>query len=143
MIVASPHTPPRPPSLSLSLSLSLSFSLSLPPKCIHSPLLLLGNFVCFFFIIINFSKKIFQEYHQSVKQFGSRSSPTFCRVQTVCKGYQQSTKVATSGERINARYSYKQMSNSNKACMFMNGTLLTVSFLYFTACSNINNSRTC
>ena len=23
-------------------------------------------------------KKIFQEYHQSVKQFGSRSGPTFC-----------------------------------------------------------------
>ena len=24
-------------------------------------------------------EKLFQEYHQSVKQFGSRSGPTFCR----------------------------------------------------------------
>ena len=24
-------------------------------------------------------QKLFQEYHQSVKQFGSRSGPTFCR----------------------------------------------------------------
>ena len=28
---------------------------------------------------INFSEKFFQEYHQSVKQFGSRSGPTKCR----------------------------------------------------------------
>ena len=35
-------------------------------------------FVCLFFKL-TFSKKIFQEYHQSVKQFGSRSGPTFCR----------------------------------------------------------------
>ena len=31
------------------------------------------------FFKINFSKIISQEYHQSVKQFGSRSDPTFCR----------------------------------------------------------------
>ena len=28
---------------------------------------------------INFFEIFFQEYHQSVKQFGSRSGPTFCR----------------------------------------------------------------
>ena len=30
-----------------------------------------------FFKIIFFFEKLFQEYHQSVKQFGSRSGPTF------------------------------------------------------------------
>ena len=42
-----------------------------------------GNFACFFvvcgfFFKINFFKNIFQENHQSVKQFGSRSGPMFC-----------------------------------------------------------------
>ena len=32
-----------------------------------------------FFLKINFFKKFFQEYHQSVKQFGPRSGLTFCR----------------------------------------------------------------
>ena len=54
-------------------------------------------------------KKIIQEYYQSVKQFGSRSGTTKIRpdilsgliwIQTVCKGYQQTTKVATSRERV-------------------------------------------
>ena len=31
------------------------------------------------FFMINFSEKSFQEYDQSVKQFGSRSGQTFCR----------------------------------------------------------------
>ena len=35
--------------------------------------------VDFFFKLAFFQKKIFQEYHQSVKQFGYRSGPTFCR----------------------------------------------------------------
>ena len=46
-------------------------------------LCMLGNFTCFFvicsFFKTIFSKKIFPEYHQSVKQFGSRSGPTFCQ----------------------------------------------------------------
>ena len=41
-----------------------------------------------------YSKNSFKENYQSVKQFGS-SSPTF-GVQTVCKGSQQTTKVAIS-----------------------------------------------
>ena len=46
-------------------------------------LCMLGNFACFFVICgfcfkSTFSKKIFQEYHQSVKQFGSRSVLMFC-----------------------------------------------------------------
>ena len=32
-----------------------------------------------FFFKINFFKNNFQEYHQSVKQFGSRSGPSFVR----------------------------------------------------------------
>ena len=30
------------------------------------------------FFNFNFFEKFFQEYHQSVKQFGSRSEPTLC-----------------------------------------------------------------
>ena len=46
-------------------------------------LCMLGNFACFFvvcrlFTKMNFFKKIFQKYHQSVMQFGSGSGPTFC-----------------------------------------------------------------
>ena len=43
---------------------------------------MLGNFACFFIIcgffsfLIYFLENVFQEYHQSVKQFGSRSGPT-------------------------------------------------------------------
>ena len=33
---------------------------------------------CFFFQNQLFFEKFFQEYHQSVKQFGYRSGPTFC-----------------------------------------------------------------
>ena len=46
------------------------------------------------FFKINFFQKLFSECFQNVKQLGSR-------VQTVCKGYQQMTKVATIKERIN------------------------------------------
>ena len=31
------------------------------------------------FFKMNIFEKLIREYHQSVKQFGSRSSPTFCR----------------------------------------------------------------
>ena len=34
---------------------------------------------CWFFSKSIFFEKLFQEYHQSVKQFGSTSSPTVCR----------------------------------------------------------------
>ena len=42
-----------------------------------------------------YSKNSFKENYQSVKRFGSSSGPTF-GVQTVCKGPQQTTKVAIS-----------------------------------------------
>ena len=47
-------------------------------------LCMLGNFTCFCcrqltFLKISFLKKIFQDHYQSVKQFGSRSGPTFVR----------------------------------------------------------------
>ena len=50
------------------------------------------------FFKINFFKKLFQEHYQSIEQFGSRSGRTFC--QTVYKGYQQTTKVDASKERV-------------------------------------------
>ena len=52
--------------------------------------------VCgFLFLKLTFSKKVFQEYHQNVKQFASRLILfSLIWVQTVCKGYQQATKFA-------------------------------------------------
>ena len=47
-------------------------------------LCMLCNFACFFLFFCRLwtclflLKKLFQEYHQSVKQFGSRLGPTFC-----------------------------------------------------------------
>ena len=48
------------------------------------------------FFKINFFEKVFQEYHQSVKQLGSSSGLTFVGLiwlQTVCKSYQQTAPV--------------------------------------------------
>ena len=60
---------------------------------------ILGNFyqfvVCFLFLFfqVRLFQNSFQECHQSDKQFGSRSVPTFCRAfiwnKAVCKDYQQ------------------------------------------------------
>ena len=47
------------------------------------------------FYKINFFKKIFQEYHQSVNILSG-----LIWVEAVCKGYQQTTKVTTSRERV-------------------------------------------
>ena len=72
-------------------------------------LCMLGNFSHFcrpllkFYFKINFFKKIFQEYYQSVKWFGSRSGPTFW-VQNVCKVYQQTIKIAPSKLKIKDIY---------------------------------------
>ena len=58
----------------------------------------------FFFLKINFFKKIFLEYHQCQTvwiQISPDVSSGLIWVQTVCTGYQQMTKVATSWERIN------------------------------------------
>ena len=50
-----------------------------------------------------FEKKI-QEHYQSANQFGSRSGPyvqsVLIWVQTVCKNYQHTIKVAASKERV-------------------------------------------
>ena len=70
---------------------------------------MLGNFACFFcglriFFLINFFKNIFQEYHQIVKQFGSRSGPTFCLAWSGSKLFagviSRWQKFATSRERV-------------------------------------------
>ena len=95
--------------LPFQVSLFARFTWLLPFTLYH-----LGNFshffvVCWFFSKSNFSKNsfrnmiwvsssldpdpVFQEYDQSVKQFGSRSGPTFLSsliwFQTLCKSYQQ------------------------------------------------------
>ena len=61
-----------------------------------------GYVACFcccllIFFKINFFEKIFQEYHQIVKQFGSRSGLTsgLIWIQTVSKGNQQMALVVT------------------------------------------------
>ena len=52
--------------------------------CFYLTPCMLGNFSCFWcllltFFKINFFKKFFQEQYQSIKWFGPRSGPTFCR----------------------------------------------------------------
>ena len=80
-------------------------------KSVLLTLCMLGNFACFFvvcgfffFFKLTFSKKIFQEHHQGVKQIGSRSGPMFLSgliwIQTICKGYKQMSKFATCVERV-------------------------------------------
>ena len=72
---------------------------------------MLGNFACFFGICgfsfkMNFFKKIFQEYHQCQTiwiQIRPDVLSGLIRVQTVCKGYQQTTKVPTSWEKVNKK----------------------------------------
>ena len=68
---------------------------------------ILHAFLSFVDIFLNnFSKtNIFQEYHQCQTvwiQIRPDVLSGLIGVQTVCKGYQQTTKVATSGERIAA-----------------------------------------
>ena len=52
-----------------------------------------------FFFKINYFKKFFQEYHQSVKQFGSRSGPTFCLAWSGSKLF---TKVSVKEKKVAA-----------------------------------------
>ena len=53
--------------------------------------------ICWLFFKINFYKKLFQEYYQSVKEFRSRSGRTLCwcwsGFKLFAKGYQQATKI--------------------------------------------------
>ena len=62
------------------------------------------SFTLYYWAIFNsLNVGFFFQYHQGVKQFGSRSGPTFCEAWSgsiVCKGYQQMTKVAASWQRI-------------------------------------------
>ena len=51
-------------------------------------LCMLGTFTCFLSSI-----NYFQKYHQSVKQYGSRSGLTFVKPE-LCRGYQQVTPLA-------------------------------------------------
>ena len=63
-----------------------------------------------FFFKISFFEKFFQEYHLSVKRFGSRSGLTehvlsgLIWFQTVCKSYQQTTLVGKESKLIYRLY---------------------------------------
>ena len=52
------------------------------------------------FFLNQLFQKIFQEYHQSVKQFGSRQNVGPDLGPNCLQGYQQMTKIATSEERV-------------------------------------------
>ena len=70
---------------------------------------MLGNFSCFYchlltFFQINFFKKIFQEHYQNWVQIRTDIMSVLIWVQTVCKGYQQTTKVATNRKRVSLTY---------------------------------------
>ena len=69
------------------------------------PLYMLGNYSCFCCHLLIFSKlifqKLFQEHYQSGKRFRSRyRTLILIWSQTVYKGYQQTTKVASSMVRV-------------------------------------------
>ena len=73
---------------------------------------MLGNCSCFYYLLLNVfkikflkkKKKTPQDHHQSVKQFGSRSRPTFCwsssGFKLFAKGYWQTTKLSTGMQRV-------------------------------------------
>ena len=90
----------RPQALaSLNLPQDAGVKLSSPkrttPQHVYVNALLLSNCACFFFKII-FLEKFFQEYHQSVKQFGPPSGRLIW-VKIVCKGYQQTILLEIKG----------------------------------------------
>ena len=70
---------------------------------------MLGNCSCFYFrpqtfFKIKCLKTNYQDHHQSVKQFGSRSRPTFFRSSSgfklFAKGYWQTTELSTGMQRV-------------------------------------------
>ena len=68
-------------------------------------LCLLGNFACFLsstnLFKINFLEKLFQEYIQIVKQFGSRSGPTLPDLgPNSLQRYQQTTLVGNELKQV-------------------------------------------
>ena len=71
---------------------------------------MLGNFSCFccrllHFCKINFFKKIFQEHYQCQTvwiQIRTDILSVLIWAQTVCRNYQQTTKVTASKEKVNA-----------------------------------------
>ena len=97
------------PSLSYHLSLRsdfcLFFSGRLRQVLLYITLCPLGNFAYFLssadlFQNQHFFKKFFQEYHQSVKQFGSRSGPTFCQAWSGSKLFAKLPADGTIGKEV-------------------------------------------
>ena len=67
-----------------------------------STLCMLGNFSCFCCMLLTFFQKVFHKHYQEYQMVWIQMdilSVLFC-VQTVCKGYQQTAKVAASKERV-------------------------------------------
>ena len=80
-------------------------------------LCLLGTLECFcrllIFFIINFFQKFFQEFHEGIKQFESRSGSGLIWFQTICKGYQQTTLVGKEFIYIHPRELYTYLSDKS------------------------------
>ena len=73
--------------------------------CKTLTLCMLGNFSCscsplLTFFKIKFFKKLFQEHYQCVKQFGSKSGPTYCQS---CSGSKLFAKVIGRGHVVTSR----------------------------------------
>ena len=83
---------------------------------------IMGSFSIFFasaaFFNINFFKKLFREYHQSVKQFGSRSGPMDLSVQiwvqTAKEQYQHADNV--SRQRVKEQNWWAPAGNNMRQC---------------------------
>ena len=74
------------------------------------------------FFFKEFSKKLFQEYHQNVQQFVSRSGPTFVGpdLGPFClKGYQQTT--LADRYKLLAKFGF-QRERLSELCSFQSGT---------------------
>ena len=81
--------------------------------------MLFCHLLTFFLLQNKLLKKFFRKHYPSVIGFRSRAGPTFLiRVQTVCKGYQHSTKVTASKERVMKGDLVQQLSFS--VCMLGN-----------------------
>ena len=94
-------------------------------------LCMLGNFACFFIICgfffkLTFLKKICKKYHQC-QTVWIQIRPNIW-VQTVCNSYQQTTKVATSGKRVNM---HTNNTNQSKLVSILITFLITTAIIFF------------
>ena len=111
-------------------------------ECIGLALCLLDNFASYFcrlliFFKINFFKKLFQEYHQSVSldQDQAQHFVMPIWVHTVCKGYQQTTLVGKE-LKLNNEILFKKNSRIQSTCntQFRNEIQIFCSWHAFKSC---------